>query len=83
MERHVQGTVPNTAPPLPASPQYRRWFTSPKYIFSWLYMTPLTAVFQYRLFFASPESGGIGVVDCIKIVYKIIFGRNWDFKQLR
>ena len=33
--------------------------------FPWLYnMTPLTAVFQYRRYFASPESGSIGGVDC-------------------
>ena len=30
-------------------------------------MAPFTAVFQYRRFFASPESGGIGVADCINL----------------
>ena len=33
---------------LQSSPQYRRWFSSPEYVFSWLYMTP----FIYR---RSPE----------------------------
>ena len=31
-------------------------------------MIPFTAVFQYRRFFASSESGGIGGVDCNFIV---------------
>ena len=45
-------------------PQYRRWFSSPEYVFSWLYyMTPFTAVFNTVVFFTSLESGSIGVVD--------------------
>ena len=69
---------PNTTlrlPPRPPPPNiYCSWFSSPEYVFSWLYIlylyvTPFTAVFQYRRFFASPENGGIwggGVdwVDC-------------------
>ena len=33
-------------------------------IFSRLYMTPLTAIFQYPNYIASPKSGGIGGDDC-------------------
>ena len=47
--------------PLTASPQYRRWFPSPEYVFSWLYYsTPFAAVFQYRRFFARSKSGSTG-----------------------
>ena len=62
---------------LPSPPQYRRWFSSPEYVFSWLYMTPFTAVFQWRRFFVSPGIGGIGCRgpgweggDCVSILYR-------------
>ena len=52
---------PNTAPPLTASPNIIVDFQVQK---SYGYMTPFTAVFPSRRFFACPESGGIGGVDC-------------------
>ena len=47
-----------TASPCPLIP------LGPEYVFPWLYMTPFTAISQYRRFFTSPESGDIGGVDC-------------------
>ena len=49
---------PNTARPLTASPLYRCSSSIPECVFSWLYMTPFTAVFQYRRLF--PQSRGQG-----------------------
>ena len=80
----------NTAPPLTASPPippliFKSWICFFLVIYN---MTPLTAVFEYRRYFAwSPESGGIvgstlyfGVQGCYYIKYP--FPGPWVSGQL-
>ena len=52
--------LPPLSRPPPPNGQYRCWFSSPEYVFlGYINLTPFTAVFQYRRFFAIPESSGI------------------------